>query len=113
MTPVAQIPALKTLSLFRCNELTDCSCLQNASSVQFMEIRECHKLKDFAFLENMQNLRVLTIDSPFFTAEKGFSLHEKTGIEVHMPRLRDADAETLNKLGCDPHDPHNHPCNYR
>ena len=113
LTSVPKIPALKTLSLFRCNELTDCSCLQNASSVQFMEIRECHKLKDFTFLENMQNLRVLTIDSPFFTAEKGFSLHEKTGIEVHMPRLRDADAETLSKLGCNPHDPRNYPCNYR
>lgn len=113
ISPVALIPSLTKLSLFHCNELTDCSGLQNASSIKFLEIVNCRKLTDFSFLEQMQNLKVLTIDTASFKIEDGFRIHEKTGIEVHMPRLRDADTETLNKLGFNPHDPHNHPCNYR
>lgn len=108
LTPVTMIPALKTLSLAWGYALTDCVCLQDASALQYLEIRECRNLKDFSFLKKMQNLKYLSIDSPFFTVEDGIRLHEQFGVEVHIRHLRDVEPEILDKLGCNPHSAKNH-----
>ena len=96
---VSELPSLRKLSLVHCNLLSDCSALVKTEQVEHLEISRCNSLKDFSFIEQMPNLKRLYLDSPNYTVEDGFRLHEKTGAEVHICHLRDLDDETKKKLG--------------
>ena len=96
---LANLTSIRSLSLIHCKELKNCDSLRFADHIQKLEIKDCAKIKDFSFLEQMPNLKSIYLDSRNFTAEDGFRLHEKTGAVVYICHLRDLDDETKKKLG--------------
>ena len=103
---VSEMASLRSLSLVRCNSLTDYSALENAEQIERLEISHCDTLKDYSFLFQMSHLKELRIDCPNLDYDDIRKIKDALvtkGVRVYSRFLRDYhDENDAVKPGMDP-----------
>ena len=102
VAPLCGMHSLRSLSIGFNRKLNDISALKNLKHLERLEIVNCDGIRDFSFLEEMPNLKDVSIHSHSFSVQDGIRLHGKTGTAVRLQNERDLDDDTLKQLGINP-----------